>query len=100
MKNIISFTFLILTLSLSSCSTYKMDVQQGNALSNETIAQLAKGMSKDEVASILGTPLLQDNFRKNRWDYIYFAQKGRSENPEKQGITLLFQEDRLVEVRK
>ncbi len=99
MKNIISFTFLILTL-LSSCSTYKMDVQQGNALSNETIAQLAKGMSKDEVASILGTPLLQDNFRKNRWDYIYFAQKGRSENPEKQGITLLFQEDRLVEVRK
>jgi len=98
MKKIITLT--ILTLLLSSCSTYKMDVQQGNALSNEVVAQLAKGMSKGEVASLLGTPLLQDNFRHNRWDYIYFAQKGRSKKPKKQGITLLFQEDRLVEVRK
>lgn len=98
MKKIISTLILISTLS--SCSTYKMDVQQGNALTNEAVAQLAKGMSKDEVASLLGTPLLQDNFRQNRWDYIYFSQKGRSDNPTKKGITLLFQNDRLVEVRK
>jgi len=98
MKKII--TLAILTFVLSSCSTYKMDVQQGNALTNEAIAQLEKGMSKDEVASLLGTPLLQDNFRRDRWDYIYFTQKGRSENPKKQGITLFFNNGRLVEVRK
>jgi len=98
MKHIITFTILIFVLS--SCATYKMDVQQGNALTNEAVSQLAKGMSKDEVASLLGTPLLHDNFRNNRWDYIYFAQKGRSEKPKQQGITLFFQNDRLVEVRK
>lgn len=98
MKKIISIT--ILAFSLSNCATYKMDVQQGNALTNEVVAQLTRGMSKDEVASLLGTPLLQDNFRRDRWDYIYFAQKGTSENPNKQGITLLFQDERLIEVKK
>ncbi len=93
-------TIALFSLFVSSCSTYKMDVQQGNALSNEVVAQLARGMSKEEVASLLGTPLLQDNFRRDRWDYIYFAQKGTSANPVKQGITLLFQGDRLVEVKQ
>ena len=98
MKKIITITALLLLLS--NCSTYKMDVQQGNALSNDVVAQLARGMSKDEVASLLGTPLLQDSFRQNRWDYIYFAQKGTNESPNKQGITLLFQDERLIEVKK
>ena len=98
MKKFINIT--ILALLLSNCSTYKMDIQQGNALTNEVVAQLAKGMSKAEVSSLLGTPLLQDNFHRDRWDYIYFTQKGRSETPKKQGITLFFQDDRLVEVRK
>lgn len=98
MKKIISIT--VLALSLSNCATYKMEVQQGNALTNEVVAQLTRGMSKDEVASLLGTPLLQDNFRQNRWDYIYFSQNGTSENPKKKGITLLFQDERLIEVKK
>lgn len=97
MKKLISIT--ILTLLLSNCSTYKMDVQQGNAITNESVAQLTKGMSKDDVAAILGTPLMQDNFRSNRWDYVYFAQKGSNTNPEKQGITLIFQDNSLVEVK-
>jgi len=98
MKKII--TIAVLALFLSNCSAYKMDVQQGNALTNEAVAQLTQGMSKDEVSSLLGTPLMQDNFRRDRWDYIYFAQKGSNKNPEKQGITLLFQNDRLIAVKK
>ena len=89
----------LLTLYLASCSTYKMEVQQGNALSNETVSQLKQGMSKSEVASILGTPLLQDNFRENRWDYVYFVKKGNKSTQPK-GITLLFQDEQLIQVRK
>ena len=84
-------------LFLTSCSTYKMEVQQGNALTNDVIAQLKTGMSKDEVMSILGTPLLQDNFRSNRWDYVYFTKQGRSSS-KRQGITLMFKGDNLVRV--
>ncbi|MEE9445435.1 MAG: outer membrane protein assembly factor BamE [Cocleimonas sp.] len=95
MKNLLSL--LILSLSLASCSIYKMDIQQGNALSNETVSQLKTGMSKAEVASLLGTPLLQDNFRSNRWDYVYSLKKGRRAS-KKQNITLHFQNDLLAKI--
>ncbi len=75
-----------------------MEVQQGNALSKENVASLKKGMSKGEVISLLGTPLLQDNFRQNRWDYVYYTKQGsRSSKP--QGVTLLFQNEQLVQVK-
>ena len=90
---------LTLALLVSSCSIYKMEVQQGNALSNETVSQLQKGMSKAEVASLLGNPLLQDNFRSNRWDYIYFKRNGNKLG-NKQNLTLFFENDQLTQVRK
>ena len=90
---------LTLALLVSSCSIYKMEVQQGNALNNETVSQLQRGMSKAEVASLLGNPLLQDNFRSNRWDYIYFK---RNDNKlgNKQNLTLFFENDQLTQVKK
>ncbi len=90
---------LTLALLVSSCSIYKMEVQQGNALNNETVSQLQKGMSKAEVASLLGNPLLQDNFRSNRWDYIYFKRNGNKLG-NKQNLTLFFENDQLTQVKK
>jgi len=92
-------SIIALTLSISACSVYKMEVQQGNALSNETVSQLQAGMSKAEVASLLGNPLLQDNFRSNRWDYIYYIRHGRKSS-KKQNLTLLFRNDQLIQVKK
>lgn len=97
MNKIISI--IAFSLLTSSCSVYKMEVQQGNALSNETVGQLQKGMSKTEVASLLGNPLLQDNFRDNRWDYIYFTGQGGSPS-QKQALTLFFENDRLAQVKQ
>lgn len=97
MKNFLSL--VALSLLLSSCSTYKMEVQQGNAISNETVSLLKVGMSKPEVASLLGTPLLQDNFRSNRWDYVYF-KRNSSDTQKKQSLTLLFQDGQLAQVNK
>lgn len=97
MKNFLSL--VTLSLLLSSCSTYKMEVQQGNAISNDTVSLLKVGMSKPEVASLLGTPLLQDNFRSNRWDYVYF-KRNSSDTQKKQSLTLLFQDGQLAQVNK
>ncbi len=90
---------LTLALLVSSCSIYKMEVQQGNALNNETVSQLQRGMSKAEVASLLGNPLLQDNFRSNRWDYIYFKRNGNKLG-NKQNLTLFFENNQLTQVKK
>jgi outer membrane protein assembly factor BamE len=76
-----------------------MEIQQGNALSNETISQIQSGMSKAEVASILGNPLLQDNFRSDRWDYIYYTLRGKK-SAKKQSLTLFFRNDQLTQIKK
>ena len=90
---------LLITLLMSGCAIYKPEVQQGNALSNTTVSQLQRGMSKPEVASLLGNPLLQDNFRSDRWDYIFYDGTGDKQK-NKQNLTLLFKNDLLVQVKK
>lgn len=97
MKKIIST--ITLTILLTGCAVYKSEVQQGNSLSNETVSQLQRGMSKAEVASILGNPLLQDNFRSDRWDYVFFNGNG-SKQSNKQNLVLFFKNDQLVQVKK
>lgn len=97
MNKIISI--ITITILLTGCAVYKSEVQQGNALSNETVSQLQRGMSKAEVASLLGNPLLQDNFRSDRWDYVFFNGNG-SKQSNKQNLVLLFKNDQLVQVKK
>ena len=97
MKKIIST--ITLTLLLTGCAVYKAEVQQGNALNNESVSQLKRGMSKAEVASLLGNPLLQDNFRSDRWDYVFFNGNG-SKQANKQNLVLLFNNDQLIQVKK
>lgn len=92
-------TICLLALMSSSCSVYRMEVQQGNALTNEAVSQLQRGMTKAEVAALIGTPLLQDNFRSNRWDYLYFTGRG-NRSQQKHNLTLFFQNDQLQSVKK
>ena len=92
-------SIITLTFIMSGCAIYRIEVQQGNALSNDTVSQLQRGMSKAEVASLLGNSLLQDIFRSNRWDYVYYKKHGKDIS-NKQSLTLIFQNDQLVEVRK
>lgn len=93
-------SIISLALLVTGCTIYKMEVQQGNALSNETVSQLQRGMNKDQVAALLGNPLLQDNFRSNRWDYVYYNLRGKEVSSKKQNLTLFFQNDQLIQVKK
>jgi outer membrane protein assembly factor BamE len=76
---------------------YKMEIQQGNYISQEMVSLLKPGMSKDQVRFILGTPLLTDIFHADRWDYIYWreAQNGARES---RRVALHFEADRLARV--
>ena len=87
---------LLLSL-LTACSSVKMgnigphriDVQQGNALDQESVAKLKPGLNRSQVRFLLGTPLLVDPFRNNRWDYVYTFHKG-GKLAEQKRITLFF----------
>jgi outer membrane protein assembly factor BamE len=60
-------------------SPYRPDIQQGNFVSQEMMAQLKVGMTKDQVKFLLGTPLMADVFHGDRWDYPFRLAKGSGE---------------------
>jgi outer membrane protein assembly factor BamE len=88
-------------VALSACGTtnwgfpYRPDVQQGNWITSEQVAQLQPGMTREQVRFILGTPTLQDVFRTNRWDYPYYNKPGYGKEQERK-FTVWFEGDTLV----
>lgn len=60
-------------------SPYRIDIQQGNFVSKEMLAQVKEGMTREQVRFALGTPLLTDIFHADRWDYVFRLQKGNGE---------------------
>ncbi len=98
-KKIRTLLLLILVVGATSCTSYKLEVQQGNSVPPEAVSQLKKGMSKAEVQSLLGTPLLQDNFKTNRWDYVFFISKAGKQR-ERKDLVLTFNGDRLAKIKK
>jgi len=73
---------------------YKMEIQQGNVVTQDMIARLKPGMTPSQVRFALGTPLVVDPFRNNRWDYVYRLEKdGRL--LETRRITVVFENDKL-----
>ena len=76
---------------------YRLNVQQGNVLKQQMLAQLEPGMEKKKVLFIMGTPSIQDTFHSDRWDYVYTFQRGR-ETAKQRRVTLYFKEDKLARV--
>ena len=76
---------------------HKIDVQQGNVITQEMVAQLRKGMDKKKVQFIMGTPIILDTFNNSRWDYIYTSQH-RGGDIEKRHVTLVFADEKLDRV--
>lgn len=76
---------------------YRMVIQQGNFISQEMVAQLKPGMTKEQVRFVLGTPLVTDIFHADRWDYVYFRelQDGKREQ---RNLSVVFEKDRLARV--
>ena len=90
-------------IALAACSPpdmikpYRMEIQQGNFISQEAVSQLKLGMSKEQVRFILGTPLVTDIFHADRWDYVYFRDiRGRGR--EQRRIVVVFEDGKLARV--
>ncbi len=90
-----------LGLALSGCSSiifpgvYRIQVRQGNVITEEMVAKLKPGMTRRQVRFIMGTPLIEDTFNKDRWDYVYMARRGRKITKQAR-ISLVFDGDRLA----
>ena len=90
------FAALACALVLAGCP-YKIEVQQGNFVSQDMVDQLKEGMSKDQVRQIMGTPLLTDIFHAERWDYFY-SRVGADGKEEKRKLAVFFEDGKLARV--
>jgi outer membrane protein assembly factor BamE len=97
---------LVLAAALPACSwvpripgvtPYRIEVQQGNFVSQEMLSQLKPGMSKEQVRLTMGTPLLADAFHADRWDYIYTREAPNGKR-ESRKLVVFFADNKLLRV--
>ena len=85
-------------LHMPTLTPYRMEIQQGNFVSQETVSQLKLGMSKDQVRFVLGTPLITDSFHADRWDYVYRRQRVNSSELEQRKLAVYFDDGKLKRI--
>jgi len=98
---------LLVVLALAGCkqapelpaviSPYKIDIQQGNLVTQEMVAKLKAGMTRAQVRFALGSPLVIDPFRTDRWDYVYLYQSQGKET-QRRHLTVIFDDDKLLRI--
>jgi len=91
--------------AVSGCGTWwlprphKIDIQQGNLLSLESVSQVTVGMNKTQVASLLGRPLTTNRINPELWEYIYSINRS-GEKPEVKRLSVTFQNDQVANLER
>jgi outer membrane protein assembly factor BamE len=95
------FCATAIALLVAGCSwlprlgVYKLDINQGNYITQDQVDRLKVGLTRAQVRAALGTPMLTDAFHADRWDYPYeFVRLGRS--LERRQLTVYFVDDKLA----
>jgi outer membrane protein assembly factor BamE len=99
---------LFLVAMLAACATlllggcvHRIDIQQGNFLDNEDIDRVSVGMTRVQVRSLLGTPMVADPFKTSRWDYVYYLKQGRLKRPQQRHFIVFFGEgDKVARIER
>lgn len=82
---------------LPTFSPYKVEIRQGNLITQDMRAKIKVGMTQSQVRAALGAPLIVDPYHPERWDYYYsLVQQG--EPVESQRLTLFFDKDVLKRI--
>lgn len=97
---------IVVAVMLSSCAgfgVYKIDIQQGNLITQEQLAKVKPGMNRIDVRNALGTPLLQDAFHANRWDYYFSDDRATKYGPfgretQRFQVTILFVDEKVSSI--
>jgi outer membrane protein assembly factor BamE len=100
MRKFLLITLLALALPLAGGCVYQPSLSQGNLLKQEDIDQLEVGMTRGQVRFLLGTPMIDDPFHEERWDYVYYLRIGRQDPRFTRWVTIIFDGDTVAEIRK
>jgi outer membrane protein assembly factor BamE len=90
---------LLASLALSAC-VYRIDIQQGNFLDAKDIDRVAVGMTRVQVRSLLGTPMVSDPFESARWDYVYYYKRARTGKVDQRHFIVFFEGDKVSRIER
>jgi outer membrane protein assembly factor BamE len=99
MRKILISILCCATLILSACDLYRLEVQQGNVITKDMVDNLKIGMDKSQVQFVMGSPLLEDPFHENRWDYVY-SDKPPGKKTKMSRVTIFFKNNKVVSIDK
>ncbi len=103
-KTLISITAIIVFVMLTACSTlermvYRPDINQGNWLSPGEVSRIHNGMTQQQVAYILGTPMMDDPFGSKTWFYLFRQQSGHQQATQQTVILTFNKNDKLINIK-
>ncbi len=90
---------LITLLSACTMQVYKLNIQQGNIVTQDMLDKLKPGMNKRQVAFVMGNPVLKDTFTTRQWDYIYRTERREDEINEYK-IRINFDQTQITRITK
>lgn len=100
MTRYLIITIALVSLAATSGCVYRQSIAQGNLVEQEDLDQVELGMTRNQVRFLLGTPMIDDPFHKDRWDYIYFLKIGRKDATFKRWLSIIFEDDLVSEIRE
>ena len=80
---------------ISRITPYRMDIVQGNVVTQDQAVQVKPGMTRAQVRDILGSPMLTDAFHADRWDYVFTIRRQGTE-PQQRSVVAHFKCDQLL----
>lgn len=98
MKRISNTLGILMIAGISAGCVYHPPIQQGNILEERMLAQLEPGMSPQQVLYVMGTPLINDPFTANRWDYLYYKRTKHA--LERRLVTVYFENNQVSRIDK
>ncbi len=96
-KGLISICIVFVFITAGGC-VYQANLSQGNLLKQEDLDQVEVGMTRTQVRFLLGTPMIDDPFHHDRWDYVYFIRIGRNDASSKRWVSVYFEGDQVREI--
>jgi len=99
MKTLKYLTILLLIILTQAC-VYQANMAQGNFVDKEDLDQVEIGMTRNQVRFLLGTPMIDDPFHEDRWDYIYYLNIGREKAILKTWVSIFFENNEVSDINK
>ena len=85
--------------NLSFPGVHKIDIQQGNLITDEMVELLRPGLTQSQVQYVMGTPLVVDTFNASHWDYVYQYSYGDGSFEERK-LRGVFEQGRVARIEQ